>query len=436
LAKAKIQTVSGGAVWEHTAGTPETGETLTGDLECDVAIIGTGFTGLRAALHLAENGCHVAVFDSGDIGWGASGRNGGQVNPMLPVARPDDLRRAVGDKYFDRLAEISLGSADALFDLVRKYDIKCDARQRGWLRADHCASARKTARAAAKEWNQHGAGFEFADGAEVVRLTGSPAYRSGVFSNRGGAVQPLSLAFGLARTARAAGARIFRHAPVTVAERKGQKWHLTVAGLPVVSRQVILATNGYADDLRKNIKRSILPLTPIQIATDPLPQSVIGEILPRGTTISDTKRLIMYARREPDNRMVFGGIGYRAPFGGLGGFNWLLADVGRIFPALQGVDWRYRWGGQIALTSDHVPHFHEPEPGIIAGLGYNGRGVAMSLVMGAVLAGRALGAAPETLPIPSTKAMPMIFRDTQVFGAGIAMSWMRLQDNFECRKAN
>lgn len=100
------------------------------DAECDVAIVGAGFTGLRTALCLAERGSRAIVLDAEDVGWGASGRNGGQVNPMLPVERPEHLRKAVGDVYFERLAEVSLNSADELFDLVRKYRIACDARQR------------------------------------------------------------------------------------------------------------------------------------------------------------------------------------------------------------------------------------------------------------------------------------------------------------------
>ena len=203
-----------------------------------------------------------------------------------------------------------------------------------------------------------------------------------MLSPKGGAVQPLSLVRGLAAAATAAGARVFRQAPVTATRRTGDRWELTAANRRIRAEWVILATNGYTDGLLSGLKRSLLPLTPIQIATDPLPEDQIGPILPRGHTISDTRRLIMYARREPGGQMVFGGIGYRRPLGGTGGFAWLLRDAARVFPSLQQVSWSHRWSGQIALTADLVPHFHEPAPGLIAGLGYNGRGVAMSLVMG------------------------------------------------------
>ena len=403
------------------------------DAECDVAIVGAGFTGLRAALSLAERGSRAIVLDAEDVGWGASGRNGGQVNPMLPVERPEHLRKAVGDDYFERLAEVSLNSADELFDLVRKYDIPCDARQKGWLRVDHCPAARDKARRAANAWNAFGAGFEFVDGADLRRMTGSPAYETGVLSPKGGAVQPLSLARGLAEAARKAGARIYRKAQVTAAERTGSNWLLRAGGCRIRAQSVVLATNGYTDGLLPGLARSVLPLHPVQIATDPLSDDQIGAILPDGHTISDTRRMIMYARRGPGNRAVFGGIGFRRPLGGLAGRRWLLQDVAKVFPSLRSVKWTYFWGGKIALTADRIPHLHEPAPGMVTGLGYNGRGVAMSLVMGRILADRVSGAAPEVLPFPISPIKPFAFRETQRAGSGIAMSLMRLRDAMEFR---
>lgn len=420
-------------LWRDTATPAPKCSQLDADVSVDVVVVGAGFTGLRAALALAEAGTKVLVVDSHQIGFGASGRSGGQVNPMLPVARPEDLRSAVGDVYFERMAEVSLQSADQLFELVKQHDIDCDARQKGWLRTDHCASARNNARAAAKAWNAFGAGFEFVDGDDVRRLSGSPAYSSAVLSPKGGAVHPLSLIHGLARAAMDAGATIAENCEVSSMRRASEGWVLAAGGHEIKTQWIVVATNGYTGRLVSGLRRSILPLSPVQIATDELDEGQIGEILPDGHTISDTRRLIMYARREPGNRLVFGGIGFRWPTGRIGGFRWLLQDAERVFPTLRGVNWRHRWSGQIALTDDRVPHLHEPEPGLIAGLGYNGRGVAMSLVIGRLMAERVLGKAADALPIPITKIESMAFRDTQVFGAGLAMSLMRMRDRLEFR---
>jgi len=423
-------------LWKDTATAPFEADTLAEEVRCDVAVVGAGFTGLRAALYLAERGVNVVVVDSKRVGWGASGRSGGQVNPLLPVARPEALLKAVGPVYFERLAEVSLGSADELFALVRKYQIQCDARQNGWIRVEHCEAARRRARAAAGAWGRFGLVFEPLGSDDVARLTGSPAYRSGILWPKGGSVQPLSLANGLAHAAARAGARIYGDAPVRRLERRGTLWQLNAHSHRIEAETVIIATNAYTGAMIPDLQRSILPLVPIQIATKPLPAGVIGALLPEGHTIADTRRIIMYARREPDDRIVYGGIGYGLPNGRIGGFAWLARDAVRVFPALAAVRWRYRWGGLIALTKDHVPHFHELAPGLIAGLGYNGRGVAMSLVMGRVLAERAMGAAPETLPFPVSPIEPIALRDIQRLGAGFAIHWMRLLDRIECAIAH
>jgi sarcosine oxidase len=368
------------------------------------------------------------------VGFGASGRSGGQVNPMLPVAVPDDLRRAVGPKYFERMAQTALQSADDLFEFIRTYRIQCDARQNGWIRVDHCAAARQVARRNARLWNAHGADFTFLEREDVARLTGAQGYRTGTLSPRGGAVQPLSLLRGLDRAARAAGAQVFSHAPVSALSRQGGRWNLSVAGHRVQAEQVIIATNAYSDSLVSGLKESVLPLFSIQMATGPLKDRDLESILPEGHTISDTRRLIMYARREPGGQICFGGIGYRRPFGGIGGFGWILRDAAKIFPTLKGVRWRHRWGGQVALTGDRVPHLHEPAPGLVAGLGYNGRGVAMSHVMGQVLARRALGVPAGDLPFPISPIPRYGFRLPQVLFAGAAMAMLRLRDQSQWRR--
>ena len=422
------------AFWRVTAPDAAPAIKLDADVTCDVAVIGAGFTGLRAAFQIAKAGSSVAVLEAGDVGYGASGRNGGQVNPMLPVAQPDDLYKAVGTKYFERMSQAALRSADDLFDFIRLHQIQCEARQKGWVRVDHSAAARKIARRNAQLWNEHGADFEFLEREDVKRVTGAHGYATGTVSARGGAVQPMSLVRGLDRVARATGAQVFSFSPVKAMKRADGRWHLEVNGHRVSAEKVIVATNGYSDSLIHKLKGSVLPLMSSQMATGVLDENEIGPILPEGHTISDTRRLIMYARREPGGQMLFGGIGFRKPFGDMGGFGWILKDAPETFPSLKTAKWKHFWGGHLALTQDRVPHLHEPEPGVIVGLGYNGRGVAMSHVMGQVLARRALGAKPEDLPFPVTKIPTYAFRLPQVLGAGLAMAVLRMRDQAEWKR--
>ena len=164
------------SLWAHTAPTKELNPPLEGEIQTDVTIIGAGFTGLRAALALAQAGSSVAVLDTGDVGWGASGRTGGQVNPMLPFNSPKKLRELVGSRYFDRITEASLNSADELFALIAEHKIECQARQNGWLRVLHNRRAHRKAETDVKEWNAFGADMALADGPELRRLSGTGAY--------------------------------------------------------------------------------------------------------------------------------------------------------------------------------------------------------------------------------------------------------------------
>lgn len=419
--------------WAHTATPADPNPPLTEPITTDVVIIGAGFTGLRAALTLAEAGTQVVVLDAANVGWGASGRTGGQVNPMLPFNTPDKIRKLVGDHYFEPLTHASLGSADELFQLIDKQGIECQARQNGWLRVDHSPKVQRLSIANAEIWNKYGAQMIPVEGAEVERLSGSKAYQSGVVNPRGGAVQPLSLARGLARKAKENGAKIHGDSPVTRLTQTNTGWTVKTPQTEITAQWVILATNGYTDQLFGDLAKTIMPITPIQIASASLNEAQIGSVLPEGHTISDSRRVIMYSRREPENRLVFGGHGKMKANGELGGFDWLIKDAERIFPTLKGADWQFRWGGNIALTADRLPHLHEPKKGLLAGLGYNGRGVAMSHVMGRVLAERVLGAAPESLPLPTTDIRKYPFRSTQLMGESTAISWMRFLDYLETR---
>lgn len=420
----------------ETAGHSKANPRLEEDAVCDVVVVGAGFTGLRAAHKLADAGTDVVVLDAGDVGFGASGRTGGQVNPVLPFNGPAQIARHIGSKYLDRLAEVSLGSADSLFSFIEQHQIDCQARQNGWLRVDHCAKAKKVSHENARQWMKHGAQIRFVEGQELYDMTGSPAYESAVLMPRGGAVQPLLLARGLARVAKSAGAQIFGKTPVTRLVQQTDGWLVETPTGKVKSQWVILATNGYTDGLLKRLSSTVLPFVSVQIATKRLSDEQIGTILPRGHTISDTRRVIMYSRREPDNRIVFGGHGKLHRNGMLTGFDWLKKDAVRVFPQLKNVEWEFSWGGKLAVTEDRLPHFHEPTRGLIAGLGYNGRGVAMSNVMGTVLADRVLGADPESLPFPVSPLKKVPFRQVQLLGKGAAIRWMQFLDQLEVSKTS
>ena len=252
----------------------------------------------------------------------------------------------------------------------------------------------------------------------------------GSLTRRGGAVQPLSLARGLADKAIAAGAEIYGSTPALGLERGDAGWTVTTPNGSVAADTVLLCTNGYTDKLWPGLARSVVALTSVQVATESLPDDMSDSILPGGHTFSDTRRTIVYGRREPDGRMLLGSIG-QGDAGAAPDFERLRREAVRIFPQLAGATWRYEWGGRVAITEDHLPHLHEPAPGLLVGLGYNGRGVAMATAMGRILAERALGKDAADLPFPVTPVRPYPFGAFTGIGLPLAIAWMGLRDRID-----
>ncbi len=421
------------SLWVATATPDLPTEALEAELVLDTAIVGGGFTGLRAALVLAEAGQRVAVLEERAVGWGASGRNGGQVNPLPPLNGPDRIAQLVGTERFPLLAKTILGSADETFDVISRYAIDCGARQKGWIRTDHCDKAKRQSRAVAEAWNRFGADIAFLDGPEVEEATGTKGYKSATLIGAGGALQPLSYARGLARAALAAGAAIYSKTPAITLEQDGARWKIRTPRGRVTADRVLLCTNGYTDKLWPGLAQTVVPLVSIQAATEPLSGAAYDSILPHGRTMADTRRTIIYGRHEPDGRILFGGIGSVNGHDDAA-FDAMRQGVEQLYPALRGVRWEYRWGGQIAVTQDHLPHLHEPAPGLLAGLGYNGRGVAMSTVMGRVLAERILGKADADCPFPVSPIKAYPLRRFYQLGADLVVRIMRYQDEREVRR--
>ena len=418
------------SLWVATAGPAPTTIPLSGEQRADVAIVGGGFTGLRAALTLAEAGCSTIVLEANEIGWGATGRNGGQVNPILPENTPETVSAQIGAPAAEKLCRVSLESADELFSLIQRYDIHCSARQKGWLRVAHCRSAVRAWTQQCESWIRAGAEIDIVEGEQLAALTGSPVFNMGALNRRGGAIQPLSFARGLAEKAISAGATVYRSSPVLGLERTRTGWIVSTPDGSVVTEIVLLCTNGYTDGLWAGLSRSIVPLTAVQVASEPLPDDVRDSILPGGQTLSDTRRTILYGRREPDGQLVLGSIGQGGD-GRTADFEYLRREAVRVFPQLAKTKWHYKWGGLIAITQDHLPHLHEPAPGLFAGLGYNGRGVAMANVMGRVLAELALGKDAKDMPFPITPVRPYPFQKFTRIGIPLAIAWMGFRDRLD-----
>ena len=416
------------SLWAATAEEPAPpAPPLEGTVRTDVAIVGGGFTGLSAALHLAEAGVDALVLEAEDPGFGASGRNGGQVIPGLKYD-PDELVAMFGPERGERLVEIVGGAADFAFDLIQRHGIRCEPVRKGWIQGVHAESKLDATRRRVEQWERRGAPVRMLDRAGMAELTGTERYCGGWLDGRGGMIQPLAYARGLARAALAKGARIHGRSPALRLAQESSGWRVETPNGALAAERILIATNGYTGDLWPGLKQSVVPVNSFQVASRPLSDNLRATVLPGGLPVSDTRRLLRYFRLDPSGRMMMGGRG--ASYGDAHSrlYERLRRAAQWLFPQLNGLDWEFFWSGKVALTADHLPHIHEPAPGVTAALGYNGRGVAMASRMGKLMADHLTGAPAEELGFPITRIRPLPFWSLRRPAISALIGWYRLRD--------
>lgn len=398
------------STWSATAHSQPATPSLGENLQCDVTVVGGGFTGLSTALHLAEKGVTVTLLEAEHPGWGASGRNGGQVIPGMNED-PDTIEALLGQEMGGRVVCLAGDAPDLVFNLIARFGIDCAPLRKGWIQPAHSKEALQVSQRRVEQWQKRGAAIEVLDKPGIDGLLGSDAYEGGLIDRRGGGIHPLNYALGLAQAAIGQGARLFGKSPVTSIERQGGGFLVRTAEGSVRSGKVVLATNAYTPELAGRLKRSVVPACSVQVATTPLSESVRRSILPHGQVASDTRKLLVYFRLDGEGRLLIGGRGAYGDGGIKTQMARLRARAQQIYPQIGEPKWEHQWGGYVALTKDHFPHLHEIEPGLIAGLGFNGRGVAMATAMGRVLADKASGIANRDLDFPITpmRTIPFYF---------------------------
>jgi glycine/D-amino acid oxidase-like deaminating enzyme len=382
------------SLWAETATAAVPLLPLEGAAEAEVAIIGAGYTGLSTALALAERGVAVVVLEAEAPGAGASGANGGQVIPGLKhfVA---DLEKDFGPGPGRRLHQAGATDADRCFTLIERLGIECDATRAGWLQVADNPVALEECRQRARAWQAWGAPVRLLGAEEVRAITGAAGYLGGWIDDRGGSVQPLSLARGLARAALAAGARIHAPSRATAIRPDGAGWRVETPGGALRVRRVLLATNAAPGALWPGLAHTIMAVWSFQTATRPG-----AGVLPGGQVVSDTRRVLRYWRRDAAGRLVVGGKGtLRAPRGPRS-FTVPERMRARLYPALPDAAPDYYWGGRVGITPDRLPRLFRLAEGVFAVMQDNGKGVAWCTATGPALADLLAGAAPEELALP------------------------------------
>jgi glycine/D-amino acid oxidase-like deaminating enzyme len=376
---------------------------LTEDVHADVVIVGGGFTGCSAALHLAEKGCSAVVLEATEIGFGGSGRNVGLVNAGMWVM-PDDVPAALGAVYGERLLQ-QLGEAPSLvFDIIDRFAIDCEAERMGTL---HCAvgeSGMAELMVRARQWQARGVPVELFGAEQTAERVGGGAYAGSLLDRRAGTVQPLGYVRGLATAAMAMGTRFYTRSPVIAREDLGTSWRIDTASGSVTAPTVLIATDAYSIAMCSGVREEQIMLPYFNLATRPLDPALRETILPGREGVWDTAKILSSFRLDRAGRLIFGSVGALRS-GGAGVHSaWARRTLSRLFPQLQAIAFEHEWFGMIGMTADALPRFHEHDRRIFSVSGYNGRGIAPGTTFGRDLARLALGdIAVGDLSLPLTR---------------------------------
>ncbi|HEY6633230.1 MAG TPA: FAD-dependent oxidoreductase [Rhizobiaceae bacterium] len=418
-------------VWRRSGAALSFAAGLESNRLFDLVVVGGGILGLSTALHAARSGLAVQVLEAKCIGVGASGLNGGQVIPGLKYD-PDWLVGHFGPESGEALARFAASTADAVFDLIANEHLAVPFTRNGWIQAAHTQTALKNAESRDRQWRRRGADVQLLDGPEIAALTGTRGYLGGWLDRRAGVIDPLSFSTELARIATEAGVTIAEQQQATKLRQEGGSWRIsTLSGFELHARSVVVATNAYSDALVPGLARTLVPLHSFQLATAPLQPGIADAILPEGQAVSDSRRILLYYRKTPDGRFMLGGRGRMALPRHESEWAHLQRAMIRLYPFLCGLPVERRWFGRVAITPDHLPHIHSPEPGLIAVVGCQGRGVGLMTLLGRHLAKHLLTGDPASLPFPVTPIRPIPFHAFRQLGVAAMITWYRTLDAFE-----
>ena len=400
---------------------------LEGELQADVCILGAGYTGLSAALELAEAGYRVIVLEAERIGWGASGRNGGQAIVGYGCEQ-DTLERLVGRADARRLFDFSREGMALMRDRIHRHAIACD-----WRDGHASVPIKPRQEQALKRWQAHMVEhydypMEWWDREQLRAQLASDRYLGAIYDPLSGHLHPLEYAFGLARAALAAGVRIFEHSRVVRLERGAAPVLHTDAGR-VRCEFAVLAGNAWLRGVAPELESRIMPVGTYIGATAPLGEARARALIRNDMAVADVNWALDYFRLSRDHRLLFGG---RASYSTLPPPNLrgtMARRMRRVFPQLADVDIEYVWGGYVDISLNRAPHWGRLAPNVYFAQGFSGHGVASTGLAGKVIADAIRGQAERLdafariphRPFPGGRLLrtPMLVA---------AMAWYKLRD--------
>jgi len=400
---------------------------LEGDAQADLVVVGGGFTGLATALHAAEAGLSVVLLEARRIGWGASGRSGGQMIPGLRWGA-GDLVAAFGEERARALLLLANSAGDMVRGRIARHAIACD------LRAGHFLAAAKPSHLDAMKRELDVlhrllgyASARIVERAEVGEHVASPGYHGGFYDAAGGHLHPLNYALGLAQAALDAGVRIYEDSPaLSVAD--GSAVAVRTATGTVTARHGVLATDTEMGDLDRAQGRMTMPVANYNVATAPLGPELARALLPANAAVADSRFVLNYYRLSADNRLIFGGGEKYSPSPPPDVAGFVRPYLERVFPQLAGVEITHAWGGLVGVSMNRLPRLGR-NGNVFHAHGWSGHGVLLTTLAGELVARALQGDAADfdrfaSLPGKPFPGGPLLRHPLYVLG----MLWFALKD--------
>jgi len=349
-------------------------------IEADVAIVGGGFSGVATAVELSERGYKVVLLESNRIGWGASGRNGGQIIGGYGQ-NPGAFRSTIGSEGVDIVEGMGVECVDIIRQRIEKYNINCD------LKWGYCeVGLKKRHLKAYQQWAEADPAMHLLDRDKIKEYVNSEIYLGGYYREDWGHIQPLNLCIGEAKVAQSLGAKIFENSKVTNVTY-GESPVVTTEKGSVKAGHVILCGNAYMDKLVPYLDARVLPATSCIIGTEPLSNEQLQQTMARDVAVCDSRTALDYYRLSADKRLLFGGL---SNYSGLEPANAkavMRAKMAKVFPSLKNIKIDYSWSGRMGISVRRMPQIGRiKNSNVLYASGYSGHGVAPTHMTGRLLA--------------------------------------------------
>ncbi len=368
-----------------SADIPTPRSSLSESIETDICIVGAGYTGLSTGLFLAEKGCKAVIVEASRVGWGAAGRNGGHLTNGFSGGM-EYLEKALGKDKSDSFSNYHYDGTEIVKDFIKRYDIDCDLKF-GQIHTAYTKKHMKGLEAHCRLLESYGIhSLSMLDKAETRKKVGSDVYLGGVSDQASGHLHPLKLALGEAAAFENLGGKIFEQSPMMSIERQGSAIMVRTSHGLVRAKKVLLCGEAYLGNTVQPLAKRVMPASTQVMATRPLDDEMLKEVLPADTSVADCRNILDYFRLSADKRMIFGG---GVVYGGTTPADIekkLRRNMEKVFPQLKGIQVDYAWSGNMAITSNRYVQVGELEPNVYFAHGFAGHGLNNTHSFGRIMA--------------------------------------------------